>query len=198
MSEKDNQETNTPEEMVAEQEPLEQEGPQENQEGNNPPEGQAPEAGATLEEEYQNLKADHNDLKDKYLRLLAEFDNYKKRAIRERLDLMKTAAQDTLSALLPVLDDFDRAQKAAAEQGKSELFDQGVGLVYKKLFAILNQRGLVPMESDGQAFDPEQHEALTEIPAPSETLKGHIIDTIEKGYKLNDKIIRHAKVVVGK
>ncbi|MCB0570973.1 MAG: nucleotide exchange factor GrpE [Phaeodactylibacter sp.] len=148
--------------------------------------------------EYQKLRADYSELKDKYLRLFAEFDNFKKRTIREKMDMMKTAAQDTMSALLPVLDDFDRARKVAADNDKGQLFEEGIGLVYQKLYGILKQRGLEPMETDGEPFDPELHEAFTEIPAPTEALKGRIVDTIEKGYKLNDKIIRHAKVVVGK
>lgn len=141
---------------------------------------------------------ERDDLRDKYLRLLAEFDNYKKRTVKERINLMKNAAQDTLSALLPVLDDFDRAKKNAQDDNSDEHLSEGVLLVYNKLYSILKQRGLIPMETDGETFDPEYHEAVTEIPAPSEDLKGKIIDTVEKGYFLNDKIIRHAKVVVGK
>jgi|AntRauTorckE5430_2_1112549.scaffolds.fasta_scaffold14248_2 molecular chaperone GrpE len=138
------------------------------------------------------------ELKDKHLRLMAEFENFKRRSIREKMDMMKNAAKDTMTALLPVLDDFDRARKAANENDKGELFAEGIGLVYKKLYNTLEQKGLKPMESDGEAFDPELHEALTEVPASSEDQKGKIIDTVEKGYWLNDKIIRHAKVVVGK
>lgn len=111
---------------------------------------------------------------------------------------MKMAAQDTLTALLPVLDDFDRAKKIADDPETTEHFSEGVGLVYQKLYSVLKQRGLEPMDTDGEAFDPELHEAVTEIPAPTKELQGKIIDTIEKGYKLNDRIIRHAKVVVGK
>jgi len=151
-----------------------------------------------LAEEYEQLKVKYEESRDKYLRLLAEFENYKKRTIREKMDMMKSAAQDTLSALLPVLDDFDRAKKAAESNDKGALFEEGIGLVYQKLYNTLQQKGLKPMESDGQPFDPELHEAFTEIPAPSEEMKGHVVDTIEKGYRLNDKIIRHAKVVVGK
>lgn len=138
------------------------------------------------------------ELKDKYLRLFAEFDNYKKRTIKEKLDLMKTAAQDTMAALLPVLDDFDRAKKNAEDENSTEVFSEGVNLVYNKLYAVLKQKGLEPMETNGEVFDPELHESITEIPAPSDELKGKIVDTIEKGYVLKDKIIRHAKVVIGK
>lgn len=150
-------------------------------------------------DETTELRQQVGELKDKYMRLFAEFDNYKKRTIREKIDWMKTASQDTVSALLPVLDDFDRAKKfAEGENGEGEGMSEGVKLVYDKLYSILKQKGLEPMTSTGETFDPELHEAITEIPAPSDEMKGKIIDTIEKGYRLNDKIIRHAKVVVGK
>ncbi len=143
------------------------------------------------------LQQQNSELKDKYLRLFAEFDNYKKRTIKEKIELMRTAAQDTLTALLPVLDDFDRAKKIADDENTQEHFSEGVNLVYQKLYKVLKQVGLEPMDTEG-AFDPELHEAITEIPAPDESMKGKIVDTVEKGYLLKDKIIRHAKVVVGK
>lgn len=146
---------------------------------------------------FEKLEKENQELKDKYLRLFAEFDNYKKRTVKERLDLMRTAAQETILAILPVLDDFDRAKKLADEPGSKEVLSEGANIVYHKLYAVLKNKGLEPMETHLQSFDPEFHEALTEIPAPSEELKGKIIDTIEKGYKLGDKIIRYAKVVVG-
>lgn len=138
------------------------------------------------------LQKQNEELKDKYIRLVAEFENFKKRTFKEKLEMMRNAAQDTMSALLPVLDDFDRA--ANSPEGLSE----GVLLIYNKLHSILEQKGLKPMASTGNPFDPELHEAVTEIPAPSAELKGKVVDTIEQGYSLNDKIIRHAKVVVGK
>ena len=137
------------------------------------------------------LQSQVSELKDKHLRLLAEFDNYKKRTVRERLDLLSTASKDVILALLPVLDDFDRAKKSAD-------FSEGMNLVYNRLNATLQSLGLKEMESNGQPFDPEWHDAITEIPSPTEDMKGKVIDTVEKGYLLNDKIIRHAKVVVGK
>jgi len=150
-------------------------------------------------DEVTELKQQVGELKDKYMRLFAEFENYKKRTVREKIDWMKTASQDTLSALLPVLDDFDRAKKfAEGDDGKGEGLGEGINLLYQKLYNILKTKGLEPMESTGEAFDSELFEAITEIPAPTEDLKGKVVDTIEKGYKLNDKIIRHAKVVVGK
>jgi molecular chaperone GrpE len=146
----------------------------------------------------EGLQAEIAELKDKYLRLLAEFDNYRKRVSREKIELINTAAQDTLSALLPVLDDFDRAKRIADQEGSTEPFSEGMQLLYHKLYSILRQKGLEPMESNGVAFNAEQHEAITEIPVPTEELKGKIVDTIEKGYSLHGKIIRYAKVVVGK
>ena len=152
-----------------------------------------------LKAEIKELNIQVAELKDKYIRLFAEFDNYKKRTIKEKVDLMKTAAQDTMSALLPVLDDFDRAKKNAEDKNTDVQFDdEGVLLVYNKLYNSLIQKGLQPMDSNGQDFDPELHEAITEIPAPNKEMVGKVIDTIEKGYLLKDKIIRHAKVVVGK
>ncbi len=151
-----------------------------------------------LKQKNEEMEQQLVELKDKYIRLLAEFENYKKRTIKEKVELMRTAAQDTMTSLLPVLDDFDRAKKIADDGNSSEQFSEGVTLVYQKLYAALKQKGLHPMDTNDEAFDPEFHEAITEIPAPSKDMKGKIIDTIEKGYKLNDKIIRHAKVVVGK
>ncbi len=149
-----------------------------------------------LTNEITKLKEDLDDAKDKYLRLFAEFDNYKKRTVKERFELMKTAAQETIIAILPVLDDFDRAKKSS--DNGSEVFSEGVQLVYQKLYTTLENLGLTSLESNGEKFDEEFHDAITDIPAPSEELKGKIVDTLEKGYILNGKIIRHAKVVVGK
>jgi molecular chaperone GrpE len=151
-----------------------------------------------LQQELHQLKVELEEAKDKYLRLFAEFDNYKKRTVKERFDLMKTAAQETIVSMLPVLDDFDRAKKSADDPNSPEVFTEGVSLVYHKLYSTLQHKGLVEMESTMQDFDPERHEAITDIPAPTEDLKGKVIDTIEKGYLLHDKIIRYAKVVVGK
>jgi len=179
----------------------------------NPESTEAPEANSQAQETAQDteaatdeqtdetmkkIKKENQELKDKYLRLYAEFDNFKKRTVKEKLDLMKTASADTIKALLPVLDDFDRAKKNAEDENTQESFSEGVNLVYQKLYAALQAKGLQPMDSNEQPFDPELHEAVTEIPVPDEAMKGKIIDTIERGYLLNDKIIRHAKVVVGK
>ena len=137
------------------------------------------------------------EMKDKYLRLYADFDNFRKRTMKESLELRKTASQDAIESLLPVLDDFERAKKAA-DEGVDEPFSDGVNLVYQKLFNTMATKGLKAMETNGEIFDPERHEAITEIPAGNADMVGKIIDTVEKGYSLNDKIIRYAKVVVGK
>ena len=152
----------------------------------------------SVEEQLARLQRDYADLQDKYIRLAAEFDNFKRRTLKERLDLMRTAAQDTIQALLPALDDFDRVKTASELPNSPEPFSEGVKLVYHKLYNILAAQGLEPMESNGQDFDTEIHEAITEIPVPTEEMKGKVIDTLEKGYKLKDKMIRYAKVVVGK
>ena len=134
---------------------------------------------------------------DRYLRLYAEFDNYKRRTQRERLEMMDTAGSKTMKALLPVLDDFDRAaQVATQDEGTADIWNNGIGLVQKKLLQALASQGLQPMESTGKDFNADLYEAVTEIPAPE--MKGKVVDTVEKGYTLNGRIIRHAKVVVGK
>ncbi len=136
--------------------------------------------------------------KDKYLRLFAEFENYKKRTTKERIDLFKTANQEVMAALLPVLDDFERALTHIEDDKEAEELRKGVLLIYQKLLKTLEQKGLTLIEvKAGDTFDPDAHEAITQIPAPSDDLKGKIIDCVEKGYKLGEKIIRHPKVVVG-
>ncbi len=145
-----------------------------------------------------SLQAEYDALKDKYIRLYAEFENFRRRAAKEKIDIIKTAAQDTMTALLPVLDDFDRAKKSAENPESAEPFSEGVALVYQKLHHVLQQLGLESMDTSDPTFDPDRHNAVAEIPAPSPELQGKIIDTIEKGYLLGGKIIRHAKVVIGK
>lgn len=135
--------------------------------------------------------------KDKFLRLFAEFENYKKRTTKERIDLFKTANQEVLQAMLPVLDDFDRAW-AQISKSQEEALVTGVQLIHDKLKSTLVSKGLEEVEvKAGDAFDADYAEAITQIPAPSDDLKGKVVDVIEKGYKLGDKIIRYPKVVVG-
>lgn len=136
--------------------------------------------------------------KDKFLRLFAEFENYKKRTSKERLDLFKTANQELMTVLLPVLDDFERALTHIEEDQEAEELRKGVLLIYQKLIKTLEQKGLEKIEIEkGETFDSEIHEAITQIPAPTKKLKGKIIEVIEQGYKLGDKIIRFPKVIIG-
>jgi molecular chaperone GrpE len=135
--------------------------------------------------------------KDKFLRLFAEFENYKKRTSKERIDLFRTAGQEVISALLPVMDDFERALKELSKSSEKELF-KGVELISNKFKETLKSKGLEEIKAkEGDSFDAEIHDAITQIPAPSKKLKGKIIDVVEKGYRLGDKVIRHPKVVVG-
>ena len=161
-----------------------------------PPEDAA-EAPATEETEADRLRGEVRDLKDKYLRLMAEFDNFRKRTARERLQERSAAAENTIRSLLPVVDDFDRAKATVDDPANDETFTKGVELVYAKLKRTLGSLGAKPMESNGEDFDPDLMEAFSEIPAGPD-MAGKVVDTIEPGYFLNDKLIRHAKVVIGK
>jgi molecular chaperone GrpE len=148
--------------------------------------------------EIASLKAQIEEQKDKYLRLFADFDNFKKRNAKERLELIQTAGKDVITGLLPVLDDFERALKATENMTEIAAAKEGMTLIHNKLYSYLNQKGLKPIQAIGETFDVEKHEALTEIPSPTPDMQGKVVDEIEKGYYLNDKIIRFAKVVVGK
>ena len=146
----------------------------------------------------EQLRDDLAKEKEKFLRLFAEFENYKKRTSKERIDLFRTAGQEVIVSLLPVLDDFDRASTELAKSEDKELV-KGVGLIQNKLKETLKSKGLQEITiKQGDTFDAEVHDAITQIPAPSKKLKGKIIDVVEKGFSLGDKIIRHPKVVVGK
>lgn len=147
--------------------------------------------------EADKLQAELAEMKDKYLRLFAEFDNYKRRTAKERVETLQTANKELMVALLPILDDFDRTNKSLETAENVEAVKEGVALVNHKLWRTLEQKGLKPLETKGTVFDSELHEAVTQIPAPSEDLKGKVVDELEKGYLLNDKIIRYAKVVIG-
>lgn len=143
------------------------------------------------------LKEELEKEKDKFLRLFAEFENYKKRTSKERIELFKTASQDVIQSMLPVLDDFDRGMKEIEKSEDKDLI-KGVELIHNKLKETLKSKGLSEVEvAAGDAFNADDHEAITQIPAPSEDLKGKIVDVIEKGYKLGDKVIRFPKVVTG-
>jgi molecular chaperone GrpE len=146
-------------------------------------------------EKWQNEAA---EWKDKYIRLVAEFDNFRKRSAKERLDLIQTAGKDVIVSLLDTLDDSERAQKQLETSTDLQAVKEGLNLVFNKMRAVLQAKGLKPMESIGKDFNPDMHEAITEVPAPTEKLQGKVLDEVQKGYYLNDKIIRFAKVVVGK
>jgi len=154
---------------------------------------------ATEEDDrVQQLEHELKESNDKYVRLVAEFDNFRKRNAKERIELIKNAGEDVIKALLDVLDDSERAMKQMETSEDLNQIKEGIYLVFNKLKNTLQQKGLKAMESREQEFDTELHEAITEIPAPAESLKGKVLDEVQKGYYLNDKIIRHAKVVVGK
>ena len=145
----------------------------------------------------EQLASDLAQEKDKFLRLFAEFENYKRRTTKERIELFSTASQDVIKSLLPIIDDFDRALSEMAKNKASEL-SKGVELIKNKLLSTLEQKGLSAIEvTNGDVFSADDHEAITQIQAPSKEMKGKIIDVIEKGYKLGDKVIRFPKVVIG-
>jgi molecular chaperone GrpE len=147
--------------------------------------------------EEDNIKAELATVQDKYLRLYSEFDNYKRRTTKERSDLFKTANQETVLAMLPILDDFERAMDAMPDGENTTKIKEGILLIYNKLKNTLTQKGLKEMEAMGLAFDADFHEAITKIPAPSPDQKDKIVAVLEKGYALHDKVIRFAKVVIG-
>ncbi len=138
------------------------------------------------------------EMKDKYIRLMAEFENFRRRTAKERIELSKTATQDLMGELLPVIDDMERARQSMEATKDVDAMLQGLELVFHKLKHVTQQKGLKPMDiKAGDDFDSDMHEAVTQIPAPSEELKGKIVDVIEKGYTLNEKVIRFAKVIIG-
>ncbi len=147
-----------------------------------------PEVTETNEEEV--------DFQDKYMRLYAEFDNFRKRTMREKVDLISSASSDIMTQLLPLVDDFDRAEANASDD--VEAMKEGIKLIHSKLLAILTSKGLKPMNAkSGDDFDLDKHEAIANIPAPSDDLKGKIVDVVEQGYMLGDKVLRYSKVVIG-
>ena len=152
----------------------------------------------TEDSEVDRLKDELKEANDRYLRLAAEFENFKRRNAKERIELMQTAGREIIKDLLDVLDDSERAQKQIDQTTDIQPLKEGVVLVFNKLRTLLQAKGLKPMEAIGKEFNADLHEAITEIPAPSPDLEGKVVDELTKGYYLNDKIIRHAKVVVGK
>ena len=178
------------EEAVAEEAAQTEEAPAE----------ETPAEELSVEEQLANMLAEAqqmvNEERDKYLRLSAEFDNYRKRTLKEKAELIKNGGEKTLTAILPVLDDFERALKNMEASEETKAMKEGVELIFIKLQKILGHEGLQKSETDGQPFDTDFHEAIALIPAPSEDLKGKILDCVQTGYMLNEKVIRHAKVAV--
>ncbi len=149
------------------------------------------------EEQCEKLEAELLEIKDKHLRLQAEFDNYRKRTMKEKMELLKSASEGVLVSILPVIDDFERAlQSLQSIEGENPVKD-GVLLIYNKFQDFLKQNGVKEIEAKEKDFDTDLHEAITKIPAPTEELKGKVVDVIQKGYYLNDKVIRFSKVVIG-
>ena len=149
-------------------------------------------------DKVSDLEKKCKTLEDDYVRLFAEFDNYRKRTLKEKSELIKTAGENILTNILPLIDDFERALKAMeATNEDSKTLKEGVELIYSKFISFLNQNGVKEIEAEGKDFDTEFHDAVTTIPAPSEEMKGKVIESIQKGYTLHDKVIRFSKVVIG-
>ncbi len=192
MSEKDNQEKN-----LEEKEPKEQETAQEaaaTEEESKEPELSEVEK---LAKDLEDAKAELEKQKKEYLFLLAEFDNFRKRTLKEKSDLVKNAAEKAMLDILPVVDDFERALQAMHDSSDLESVKEGVDLIYNKFVKYLENNGVKAIDSNNADFNTEFHEAVTTFPASDESLKGKVIDTVQKGYMINDKVLRHSKVVVG-
>lgn len=149
------------------------------------------------ESEVDKLRGELEKEKKEYLFLMAEFDNFRKRTLREKSEIIRNAGENVLKGLLPIMDDFERGLKAADESNDSEAVKEGMTLIYNKLKKYLASNGVKEMDPEDDSFDTEKHEAISVVPVPDESKKGKILDTVEKGYMINDKVLRHAKVVVG-
>lgn len=155
------------------------------------------EVADSLEKQVEELKGQVEKEKKEYLFLMAEFDNFRKRTLREKSELIKNAAESVFKGLLPIVDDFERALKASENADDPQPIREGMELIYKKLKKYMEQNGVKEMSPDEKEFDADRHEAISAVPVPDEEQKGKILDTVEKGYTINDKVLRHAKVVVG-
>ena len=188
------------EEVLKNEEVLEETAQTEENQQEEAAQAEGPATEQTVEEQLANMLEEAQQMvreeKDKYLRLSAEFDNYRKRTLKEKAELIKNGGEKTLTAILPVLDDFERALKNMETSEETKAMKEGVELIFSKFQKILSQEGLQKIETEGQAFDTDFHEAIALIPAPSEDLKGKILDCVQTGYMLNEKVIRHAKVAV--
>lgn len=151
-----------------------------------------------LKNELDRVKDELEKQKKEYLFLMAEFDNFRKRTLREKSELIKNAAESAFKGLLPIVDDFERALKASEDSDDAASIREGMELIYKKLKKYMEQNGVKEMDPADTTFDADRHEAISAVPVPDESMRGKILDTVEKGYTINDKVLRHAKVVVGK
>ena len=194
---KENEAVQNEEPVVDEQQELNEVEQQEAQSKDGEVEEQETPAEPTPEERIAQLEAELDKEKKDYLFLMADFDNYRKRTLQEKLDLIKNGGEKVLEGILPVVDDMERAIEAIGKGGDIESLKEGVDLIYNKLMSYLKSNNVEPIKSTGELFDTDFHEAVTTFPAPEEDQKGKVIDTVLKGYTLNDKVLRHAKVVVG-
>lgn len=190
MNAKDEKETSQKEENVKPEEAT-------NLQGEQPNAAESAEVSDNVSGELEALKKKCGELNDAHLRLMAEFDNYRKRTLREKADLIKNGGEASLSRLLPVVDDFERAMQNMRTAEDVKAVEEGVELIYNKFMAYLAQQGVKPIEATGKPFDTELFEAIATVPAPEPDMKGKVIDCVQTGYTLNDKVLRHAKVVVG-
>ena len=186
------QTTEQKEQVVADQETTDTATGQNNTEGQD-----AEQMAATVEKEIESLSREINDLKDKNLRLMAEFDNYRKRTLKEKSELILNGGEDVLKKLLPLVDDFERAIQAMETSTDTQAVKDGIDLIYTKLMSFLNENGVTAIPTENEDFNTDLHEAVTTFPAPSEEMKGKIIECISKGYSLREKVIRYSKVIVG-
>jgi molecular chaperone GrpE len=185
---KDNKKAEKP----VEEQQVEQAVEQEQTEAQETPQEEA-QAEVTIEQLQQQLEAQQKE----YLLLMAEFDNFRRRTLKEKQELIKNASEKAMVELLPVVDDFERALDAMSKSGDVDALAEGVNLIYTKMVKYLEQQGVKPIESTGKDFDPDLFDAITTFPAPDESMRGKVVDTTTKGYMINDKVLRHAQVVVG-
>lgn len=160
-------------------------------------EAEVAEEEVTPEQEIEKLKEEVAKEKKEYLFLMAEFDNFRKRTLKEKSEIIRNAGENVLKGLLPIVDDFERGLKAAAQAPDAATVDEGMQLIYNKLIKYLNANGVKEFDPADDVYDADKHEAISVVPVPDEAQKGKILDTVEKGYMINDKVLRHAKVVVG-
>ena len=186
-----------PEDLKEEAAQVEEVTPEEVNPEETTPESEAKDACEDVEKQVAELQSQLEKEKKEYLFLMAEFDNFRKRTLKEKSEIIRNAGENVLKGLLPIMDDFERGIKAAESSPEAESVKEGVNLIYNKLKKYLEQNGVKEIDPQDDTFDTEKHEAISVVPVPDEEKKGKILDTVEKGYTINDKVLRHAKVVVG-